>query len=42
MSLIEVKDLNFSYPAKKNALHDVNLNIEDGDFVCIFGENGSR
>lgn len=42
MSLIEVKNLCFSYPAKKDALKDINLKIEDGDFVCIFGENGSR
>lgn len=41
MSLIEVKDVHFSYPAKKDALNGINLKIEDGDFVCVFGENGS-
>ncbi len=42
MSLISVKDLHFSYPAKKEALNGINLEINDGEFVCILGENGSR
>ncbi len=42
MSLITVKDLHFSYPAKKEALNGVNLEINDGEFVCVLGENGSR
>ena len=41
MSLIEVKNLHFSYPAKKDALKNVNFKIEDGEFVCVLGENGS-
>lgn len=41
MSLIEAKDVHFSYPAKKDALNGVNFKIEDGEFVCVFGENGS-
>lgn len=41
MSLISVKDLYFNYPAKKDALKKVNLEINDGEFVCILGENGS-
>ena len=41
MKLIEIKKLFFSYPAKKNALKNINLEINDGEFVCILGENGS-
>lgn len=41
MSLISVKDLYFNYPAKRDALKKVNLEINDGEFVCILGENGS-
>ena len=35
MNLIEVKKLYFSYPAKKDALKNINLKIEEGEFVCI-------
>ena len=41
MSLISVKNLYFNYPAKKDALKKVNIEINDGEFVCIMGENGS-
>lgn len=41
MNLITVKDLHFSYPAKKEALNGINLEINEGEFVCVFGENGS-
>ncbi len=41
MSLVEAKDVHFSYPAKKDALNGVSFKIEEGDFVCVFGENGS-
>ena len=41
MNLITVKDLHFSYPAKKDALNGVSLEINEGEFVCVFGENGS-
>ena len=41
MSLIRINNLNFSYPAKKDALKNVNLEINDGEFVCVLGENGS-
>ena len=42
MTLIETKDLNFSYPTKKDTLKNINLKIQDGTFNCIVGENGSR
>lgn len=41
MELVNIKNLYFNYPTKKNALKNINLNIEEGDFICILGENGS-
>ena len=41
MNLIKIKNLHFSYPAKKDALKGINLEINDGEFVCVLGENGS-
>ena len=41
MSLIEIKNLSFSYPTKKDTLKNINLKIEEGTFSCIVGENGS-
>ncbi|MFA6661735.1 MAG: energy-coupling factor transporter ATPase [Bacilli bacterium] len=41
MSLIEVKNLKFRYTHDDNAINDVSLNIEKGEFVCILGHNGS-
>ena len=41
MNLIEVKDLNFSYPTKKDTLNQINLIIKKASFTCIVGENGS-
>ena len=41
MDLIQIKNLNFSYPTKKDALKNININIEKEKFTCIVGENGS-
>jgi len=41
MDLIQIKDLCFSYPTKKDTLKHINLNVEKGSFTCIVGENGS-
>lgn len=41
MDLIQIKDLSFSYPAKKDTLKHVNLKVNKGTFTCIVGENGS-
>ena len=41
MNLIEIKDLSFSYPGKKDALKNINIKIRKGTFTCIVGENGS-
>ena len=41
MNVIEIKDLKFSYPgAKAPVLKGVDLEIEQGDFVAIIGNNG--
>ena len=41
MDLIQVKNLSFSYPTKKDTLKNVNLDVKKGTFTCIVGENGS-
>ena len=41
MDLIQIKDLSYSYPTKKDTLKHVNLKIKNGTFTCIVGENGS-
>ena len=41
MDLIQIKDLSFSYPAKKDTLKHVNLKVKKSTFTCIVGENGS-
>ena len=40
--MIEIKNLTFKYEmGTKNALSNINLNIEDGGFVGIIGPSGS-
>ena len=41
MDLIQIKDLCFNYPSKKDTLKHINLNVKKGSFTCIIGENGS-
>lgn len=41
MDLIQIKDLKFSYPTKKDTLKGINIAVEKGSFTCIVGENGS-
>lgn len=41
MNLIEIKNLKFSYPTKKDALKDINIQVKEGTFNCIVGKNGS-
>ncbi len=39
MSVITIKNLNFSYN-KEPVLEEINLNVEEGDFLAIIGPNG--
>ena len=40
--MIEMKDFSFRYASgKRNALNNLNLTIEDGDFVGIIGNSGA-
>lgn len=39
MTILNIKDLSFSY-AKDNVLENINLSIEDKDFLAIIGPNG--
>jgi len=39
--MIEAQDVRFSYPNKVEALKGVSLNINDGEFVAIMGQNGA-
>lgn len=41
MALLEIKNLKFTYNgAHKAALEDINLTVENGDFVLLCGESG--
>lgn len=40
MNILEVRDLSFSYP-DKSILHRLSFNVEQGDFVCVVGTNGT-
>ena len=41
---IQVKNINKSFDSKKteklSVLENINLNIEDGEFVCLLGPSG--
>ena len=39
--MIECRGVSFSYDGAASALNGVDLNIEDGEFFCILGGNGS-
>lgn len=41
MDLIQVKNISFSYPTKKDTLRNISFEIKEGTFNCIVGENGS-
>ena len=41
MSLLEIRNLSFSYRKDKPLLKDVSLNLEKGDIFCLIGPNGS-
>lgn len=39
--MIEAKDICYTYPNGVDALKDVSLTIQDGEFVAIMGQNGA-
>jgi energy-coupling factor transport system ATP-binding protein len=39
--MIKINDLNYKYKAGNFELHSINLTINNGEFVCIIGKNGS-
>lgn len=42
MNKIEIRNLSFTYPgSNKKILDNINLEIEEGDFIAILGNNGS-
>ena len=41
MSLLTVKDLTKYYSPQVRALHNVNLHVNEGEFVSIIGPSGS-
>ena len=41
MSMIEIKNVSFSYDKKRNAIENINLSIEQGEIFTIIGPNGS-
>lgn len=41
MTLIEVKNLTFSYVSEQNVINNVSFNIDAGKYISIIGHNGS-
>lgn len=41
MSLIQLKNISKSYIGRENALKDINLQINEGEFIALMGESGS-
>ncbi|TNH03592.1 ABC transporter ATP-binding protein [Testudinibacter sp. TR-2022] len=41
MYALEIKDLTKSYPNGFQALHGINLNVQEGDFYALLGHNGA-
>jgi len=40
--IISIKNVSYSYPRKKNlALENINLSVEEGEFLAVMGENGA-
>jgi energy-coupling factor transport system ATP-binding protein len=39
--MIDVKDVQFTYPTGLEALRGINLTIDDGEFLAVMGQNGA-
>ncbi len=40
-SLLEVRNLTYSYDGEKNALENVSFDVKRGEFISVLGKNGS-
>ena len=40
--MIKLESVNFGYKSGKDILKDINLEINEGEFISIIGKNGSR
>ena len=41
MSIIKIKNLSFGYSSLNYTLKNINMEVNEGEFLCIVGENGS-
>ena len=41
MSIIKIENMSFSYTNTDKTLKDINMEIKEGEFIAIVGENGS-
>jgi len=41
MSIIKFEDVTYIYDKKIKALDDINIEIEEGEFVAVIGNTGS-
>lgn len=40
--MIKLKEVNFKYKNGKEVLKNINLEIQEGEFIAVIGKNGSR
>ena len=40
--MIKLKEVNFKYKNGIEVLKNINLEIQEGEFVAVIGKNGSR
>ena len=39
--MIKLNNLNYQYKSSDFKLSNINLEIQDGEFLCVMGKNGS-
>lgn len=40
--MIELKNVSYGYDKKNKIIKELNKTIEQGQFICVIGKNGSR
>ena len=40
--MIKLENVDFKYKNGKEVLKGINLEIKEGEYICIIGKNGSR